>query len=447
MTEEIADDPVEPEPHGEAAPRAELAPVNSLGVPDWLVEPLYEAAVAGLETMARTEVPPKLLPLTGRRQARVSKATRQEILSALGRHQRFTDAAFDRLFEANEAEATALEGRSADEVIASIDRAESDAALAVCLLLGADRADDAQAVAAWATQIDESSGTLSGIIDALSRENLAALEQRRRLETELAHERRARKALERKIEKASTTEAAARARATKAESQAGWTRVEANAEAMRSDQLERELAEAEAALEAGRRERRDLLAELHEVEVRYQRARRELRDLRARVPVEEVAPTYELVHEEPPPTTADLRDRFVQFGAKGVLDTKRLLLLVDGWNVSLGHIGAEKLEDKRRILEQALERYRSRTGNKVMVVYDGRRVSWFWMPRAEGRTIARVFTEDQTADDYIVGELEADTGWTETPVVATSDRELRKRCIAVGAFVVSSEDLAAVLRL
>ena len=34
--------------------------------------------------------------------------------------------------------------------------------------------------------------------------------------------------MERKIEKASTTEATARARAQKAESQAGWTRVEAD---------------------------------------------------------------------------------------------------------------------------------------------------------------------------------------------------------------------------
>ena len=82
-----------------------------------------------------------------------------------------------------------------------------------------------------------------------------------------------------------------------------------------------------------------------------------------------------------------------------------------------------------------------------MVVYDGRKVSWFWMPRAEGRTIARVFTEGETADDFIVAELEADWGRRDAPVVVTSDRELRKRCIAAGAFVVFSEDLASVLGL
>ena len=328
-----------------------------------------------------------------------------------------------------------------------IEQAEADAALTVCLLLAAGRPDDARQVAEWATQKDEASGTLAGIIDALSRENLEAQERLRRVDQELAQERRARRALERKIRSATTTAESARAQATKAESRAGWTRVEANAEAARAEALMQELARAHAGLEAGRRERRDLLAELRESEDRYQRARRELREVRAKLPVETAVPELELRFEETAPTTADLRERFVESGARGVLDSKRLLLLVDGWNVSLGHIGAAKLEDKRRVLEQALERYKSRTGNKVMVVYDGRKVSWFWMPRAEGRTIARVFTEGETADDFIVGELEADWGRPDAPVVVTSDRELRKRCIAQGAFVVSSEDLASVLGL
>jgi predicted RNA-binding protein with PIN domain len=69
------------------------------------------------------------------------------------------------------------------------------------------------------------------------------------------------------------------------------------------------------------------------------------------------------------------------------------------------------------------------------------------MPRAEGRTIARIFTEGETADDFIVAELEAESRGPDAPVVVTSDRELRKRCIAQGAFVVSSEDLASVLEL
>jgi predicted RNA-binding protein with PIN domain len=443
------DAPPEPSPQPAGAPAAAPAPVarNGLDIADWLIEPLFDAAVNGLETMVRTDVPPRLIPMTGRRHPKISRAQRESILTALGRHEKFTDAAFDRLFEDHEAEARSLEGASVEKVIEMIEQAEADAALTVCLLFAAGRPDEAQQVAAWATQKDEASGTLAGIIDALSRENAEAQERLRRADQELAQERRARRALERKIRSAATTAETARAQATKAESRAGWTRVEANAEAARSEALMHELATAQAALEAGRRERRDLLAELRDSEDRYQRARRELREVRARLPVETAAPQLELRSEERAPTTADLRERFVASGVRGVLDSKRLLLLVDGWNVSLGHIGAAKLEDKRRVLEQALERYKSRTGNKVMVVYDGRKVSWFWMPRAEGRTIARVFTEGETADDFIVAELEADWGRPDAPVVVTSDRELRKRCIAQGAFVVSSEDLASVLGL
>jgi predicted RNA-binding protein with PIN domain len=451
VSEGVDDRPVEEETSLEAesplAPVPAPAPLNGFDVADWLIEPLFDAAVNGLETMVRTDVPPRLIPLTGRRHPKLSRAHREAILTALGRHEKFTDAAFDRLFEDREAEARAIEGATVEEVIGMIEQAEVDAALAVCLLFAAGRPDDAEKVAEWATQKDEASGTLAGIVDALSRENLEAQDRLRRVDQELARERRARRALERKVASATTSAESARAQATKAESRAGWTRVEANAEAARAEALMHELATAHAALEAGRRERRDLLGELRESEDRYQRARRELREVRAKMPVEVNAPALELRSEEAAPTTADLRDLFVQFGARGVLDAKRLLLLVDGWNVSLGHIGAAKLEDKRRVLEQALERYKSRTGNKVMVVYDGRKVSWFWMPRAEGRTIARIFTEGETADDFIVAELEAESGGPDAPVVVTSDRELRKRCIAQGAFVVSSEDLAIVLGL
>ena len=437
--------PLQPAPP--LAPAPTPVPLNGFEVADWLIEPLFDAAVNGLETMVRTDVPPRLIPLTGRRHPKVSRAHRESILSALGRHEKFTEAALDRLFEDHEAEANSLDGVTVEEAIAMIERAEADAALTVCLLFAAGRPDEAQQVAAWATQKDEASGTLAGIIDALSRENSEAQERLRRSDQELAQERRARRALERKIRSATTTAESARAQATKAESRGGWTRVEANAEAARAEALMQELARAHAALEAGRRERRDLLAELRESEDRYQRARRELREVRAKLPVETAVPELELRSEVSAPTTADLRERFVESGARGVLDSRRLLLLVDGWNVSLGHIGAAKLEDKRRVLEQALERYKSRTGNKVMVVYDGRKVSWFWMPRAEGRTVARVFTEGETADDFIVAELEADWGRRDAPVVVTSDRELRKRCIAAGAFVVFSEDLASVLGL
>lgn len=445
--QESGEDLPQPAASAPLEPAPALAPVNGLDIADWVIQPLFDAAVNALEDLTRNEVPPRLIPLTGRRHPKLSRANREGILAALGTHEKFTDAAFDRLFEDNETEGKALDGATVDDILGRLDRAEVDAALTVCLLFAAGRPDDAHQIAEWAMQRDDASGTLAGIIDTLSRENAEVLERLRRADQDLAHERRARRALERKIETATSAAESARSQATRAEGRASWARVEANAEAARADALIHELSTAHTSLEAGRRERRDLLGELRESEDRYQRARRELRDLRALLPAPAEEPARELRSEESAPNTAELRDRFVQSGVRGVLDSKRLLLLVDGWNVSLGHIGTEKLEDKRRVLEQALERYKSRTGNKVMVVYDGHKVTWFWMPRAEGRTIARVFTEGQTADDFIVNELEAQWGGPDAPVVVTSDRELRKRCITQGAFVVSSEDLAAVLGL
>jgi len=64
-------------------PGAAGAPLNGLGVVDWLAEPLLDAAVNGLETMARTEVPPRLVPLAGRRHPKLSRAYRETIMSSL----------------------------------------------------------------------------------------------------------------------------------------------------------------------------------------------------------------------------------------------------------------------------------------------------------------------------------------------------------------------------
>jgi predicted RNA-binding protein with PIN domain len=422
------------------------AAVNGFGVPDWLVEPLFDAALRGLESMARTEVPPRLIPLAGRRHRKLSPANRETIMASLGRHDKFTGAVFDRLFEALPGEAEALGDLGPEEIIQLLEEGEAEVPETVSLLFVAGRPDDARVVARWAVQQLDGSDTLTGMIDALSRQNLEAQERLRRLDQELAHERRARRSLERRIDTASSAAEAARAQAMKAESLAGWNRVERNAEQARAEDLQRQLADLEAAVESGRRERRDLLTEQQDLQGRYQRARRELRELREKLPLEEV-PRLELRSSESPPTTADLRDRFVQFGSRGVLESKHLMLIVDGWNVGLAHAAGERLEDKRRVLEQGLERYKSRTGNQVMVAYDGRKVSWFWTPRAGGRSIARVFTEGETADDFIVAELEAGFGADVTPVVVTSDRELRRRCIAQGAFVISSEDLAKELRL
>src|SRR5439155_23315926 len=116
--------PLQPAPP--LAPVPAPAPLNGFEVADWLIEPLFDAAVNGLETMLRTDVPPRLIPLTGRRHPKLSRANREAILAALGRHEKFTDAAFDRLFEDKEAEASAIEGATVEKLVGMIEEAEID---------------------------------------------------------------------------------------------------------------------------------------------------------------------------------------------------------------------------------------------------------------------------------------------------------------------------------
>ena len=77
VEEEQAGDEIRPEP---ASPPLEPAPApaafNGFDIADWLIEPLFDAAVNGLEDMTRTDVPPRLIPLTGRRHPKLSRANR-----------------------------------------------------------------------------------------------------------------------------------------------------------------------------------------------------------------------------------------------------------------------------------------------------------------------------------------------------------------------------------
>ncbi|HLI57550.1 MAG TPA: hypothetical protein VKY26_11040, partial [Actinomycetota bacterium] len=145
----------------------EPPPVNGLGVADWLVEPLVAAAIEGLESMSRTDVPPRLVPLVGRRHPKLSRANRDLIAASIGQHHKFTQAVYDRLFTGLESKSTLVANRDAKAVIALIETGEIDAPDAVCLLFADERPGDAEAVAEWATTKAPGSDTLSGIIGAL----------------------------------------------------------------------------------------------------------------------------------------------------------------------------------------------------------------------------------------------------------------------------------------
>lgn len=432
---------------GSPSAPGEQAPLNGWGLPDLLLEPMCEVALEGLELMGRSDVPPRLAPLAGRRPRRVGRAERDAVLAGLGRHQRFTDLVLNLFREVHSGCLDDYGALSLHEILDDLEADGDDPSHAACVLVAADRLQDALAVTAWAEQEAEAAGGLVALMGELARESLDARQELKQAGRELAAERRDRKRLERRLARAEQEASAARRRAAEAQTRAREAEARAAELARRHDALLAESAAQRAEIEDGRRERRDLLGELQDLQERVLRLRRALKETRARVPAEDRPAPPPPRPAQAPPSLAELGERFRASGSRGVLDARRILLMVDGWNVGLGQIAAERLEDKRRVLEQALQRYHARTGNRVMVVYDGREVSWFWVPRAGRATIARVFTpEGETADDYIVSELETGTGGLR-PVVVTSDRELRGRCMALGAFVLSSERLAEVLAL
>ncbi|MQB01895.1 MAG: hypothetical protein GEU78_16725 [Actinobacteria bacterium] len=438
------DDPEGPATLGDAPPELGL---NGFDLPDWLIQPLYEVAVLGLEFMGRNEVPARLVPLAGRRPRRLKLSDRETILGALGHHERFTMVIFELFRDAHRDCMEPYEGALVEEIIEDVDAGEDDPAHAVSLLLAHGRTEDARAVAKWAVDEPLPSEMLEAVVGELARDQEEARARLDATGRELMAERKLTRRLRRQVDKAAATEQSHREKARQAEKRAAEAASALAEVAARHDGLAARVSALENEIKAGRRERRDLLAELQALQARFTRVRRELKLTRARLPKEVDKPHPRPRRATPPPTAADLRRRHLTGGARDVLATKRIVVIVDGYNVGLGHIRTEKIADKRRMLETALESYRARTKNPVMIVYDGARIGWFYVPSAGRRHIARAFTaEGETADDYIVSELEYGTNG-HAPVVVTSDRELRQRCIALGAYVISSRELADCLTL
>ena len=140
----------------------------------------------------------------------------------------------------------------------------------------------------------------------------------------------------------------------------------------------------------------------------------------------------------PPGVVADSRA-----GLDGMLRTRGVLLVVDGYNVSKTAWGDSPLEEQRERLVAALAELHLRIRCDVTVVFDGADVRGVPLPRKPGVRV--VFSDaGETADDVVVREAGAPA--TTIPiVVASSDAEVRTRAEVVGAAVVQSAVLLSVL--
>ncbi len=131
-------------------------------------------------------------------------------------------------------------------------------------------------------------------------------------------------------------------------------------------------------------------------------------------------------------------------GLDGMLRTRGVLLVVDGYNVSKTAWAEASLEDQRGRLVSALAELHLRIRCDVVVVFDGAGIRGVPLPRRPGVRV--VFSDAaETADDVVVREA-TEPATTIPVVVASSDAELRARAEAVGAAVVQSSVLLSVLR-
>jgi predicted RNA-binding protein with PIN domain len=123
-----------------------------------------------------------------------------------------------------------------------------------------------------------------------------------------------------------------------------------------------------------------------------------------------------------------------------------IAVLVDGYNASQRGWFDLAIAEQRRRLVDALTEMAMRTGADVTVVFDGAESAW---PAAVPKTspIVKVSFSpaDVEADDVILARV-ADIDPSRPVLVASSDRRVQDGAAALGANVISSDQLLAALR-
>ena len=123
-----------------------------------------------------------------------------------------------------------------------------------------------------------------------------------------------------------------------------------------------------------------------------------------------------------------------------------MTILVDGYNVSqLGWPELTIAEQRRRLVD-ALTELAARTGADVSVVFDGAEAAWPASVPTTSRLVKVSFSPgDVEADDVVLGRV-AELDVARPVLVASTDRRVRDGAAGLGANVISSAQLLAVLR-
>jgi predicted RNA-binding protein with PIN domain len=123
-----------------------------------------------------------------------------------------------------------------------------------------------------------------------------------------------------------------------------------------------------------------------------------------------------------------------------------VVLLVDGYNVSLLGWPELPIAEQRQRLVDALAELSARSGAEVTVVFDGADTPYLGIVPATARAVRVVFSPPGVeADDVVISRV-AELRPFRPVVVASTDRRVQAGSRLSGANVISSAQLLAVLR-
>jgi predicted RNA-binding protein with PIN domain len=123
-----------------------------------------------------------------------------------------------------------------------------------------------------------------------------------------------------------------------------------------------------------------------------------------------------------------------------------ILLIVDGYNVTMSSWPHLELSRQRHQLVDALAELAMRVGTLVQVVFDGADMAGRFGPPPAARRLMRVtFSPEGVEADQVIMELVDHLDPAQAVVVATNDRQLQEGVRRRGANVINVAQLMAVI--
>jgi predicted RNA-binding protein with PIN domain len=468
-------------------------------IPEHLMTPLLDTAGEVLRGLEAHERPAAVRRLAGfDPRGLKTEAARQQLWRALEVDDEFHDRVVERFRERAEVVA-ALDGWSADEVFRRVAEAgeRSDLPLLASALYAARPKGWAFGIGAAAASVERQrlereeeeerkarAGEIASLDESRRRveeARVAAEEEAGRLARQLRDERHGRRTRETEAEQAAedarTRLGEIESELAKAEAALETAEARARREVERARGLERDLGDAKRALADSERTRAELTERLEtsaapgsglrhaDLEALADAARLAERLARGLGGVAERAravgtsgtpargepdareatravtaePARRVTPPVPPGMVADSPDAL-----SAMLRAPGVVLVIDGYNVSMLGWGDAALADQRERLGAAIAQLNARVGCDVTLVFDGADVEGVRPIRRPGVRV--VFSAaGEEADRVVVREVAA-LSKRVAAVVASSDGEVRAGAEGEGAVAVSSATLLSVLR-